>query len=244
MKQRRGFTLIELMVTLVITATVFAMVGGILVSVIDATEKVDLKLRYEKAGYGALGLIRRDLSGVYAYALGGLAFKGESKDQFGKAADEVHFVTTANVVPVEPGEQRPRLVEVGYRLDKADDQTLTLYRRAEALEGDPITSGGDYEEVLSGVATFELEYLDPTDKAWKESWDKPDALPAAVRCTLELALKEADKVAAEEIGVEIPLPRYQLVVGIAADVAPAAEEPPAQQPGQPPGGGQPPPPGG
>lgn len=232
---RRAFTLIELLVTLVITATVFAMIGAILVSVLDATERVGLKLRYEKAGYGALGVLRRDLTGLYAYALGGPAFKGENREQFGKQADELRFVTTANVLPAEEGKPRPRLVEVAYRFGQGDDDTLTMYRRAEAFEGDPMSGPADYLEVVGGIQGFELEFLDPADKAWKETWDKPDGVPAAVKVTLELALKEAEKIEAEQAGVEIPRPRYQIVVGIAAAVAPPQEQ--QQQP-------QPPPPGG
>ena len=239
-KARAGFTLIELLVTLVITATVFAMIGGILVSVLDATEKVDLKLRYEKAGYGALTVLRRDLSGVYAYALGGTPLRLENKEVFGKPADELRFVTTANVLPATEGQPPPRLVEVGYRFAQADDDTLTMYRRAEPLEGDPLGGAGDYVEVLGGISSFQLEWLDPAsqEKTWQEeNWDKADAVPAALRVTLELALKDAEKLAAEEAGVEIPIPRYQMVVGIAAKVQPPEEQQPTQQPAPPPPGG-------
>lgn len=238
-RARTGFTLIELLVTLVITATVFAMIGGILVSVLDATEKVDLKLRYEKAGYGALSVLRRDLAGVYAYALGGTPFKLENKEVFGKQADELRFVTSANVVPAEDGRPRPRLIEVGYRFAQADDDTLTMYRRAAPLEGDPLSGAGDYVEVLGGINAFQLEWLDGTsqEKSWQEeTWDKADAVPSALRITLELALKDAEKLAAEEAGVEIPIPRYQMVVGITARV-----KPPDEQPAAPPAGGAPPP---
>lgn len=238
-RARAGFTLIELLVTLVITATVFAMIGGILVSVLDATEKVDLKLRYEKAGYGALSVVRRDLAGVYAYALGGTPFKLENKEVFGKPADELRFVTSANVLPPEDGRPRPRLVEVGYRFAQADDDTLTLYRRAAPLEGDPLSGAGDYVEVLGGINVFQLEWLDGAseEKSWQEeTWDKADAVPSALRITLELALKDAEKLAAEEGGVEIPIPRYQMVVGITARV-----KPPDEQPATPPAGGAPPP---
>ncbi|MCA8920529.1 MAG: prepilin-type N-terminal cleavage/methylation domain-containing protein, partial [Planctomycetes bacterium] len=239
---RRGFTLIELMVTMAITALVFAMVGGILISVLSASERVEIELQYEKRGYGALTLIRRDLSGVYAYGLGGIAFKGEDEEQDGRSADTLDFVTTARVLPPDEEGKVPRMIEVGYKLDANDalgDKSLTLFRRAEPFEGDPI-KGGDYLELLSGVESFALEYLDPKTQEWVEDWDKPDLLPLAVKITLELVLDEAEKNRAEDAGVDLPPPQYQIVVGISTAVVPDKGE----QPQADPAAQQPPPPGG
>ncbi|MEZ6187288.1 MAG: type II secretion system protein GspJ [Planctomycetota bacterium] len=241
---RRGFTLIELMVTMAITALVFAMVAGILLSVIGASERVELELRYEKRGYGALTLIRRDLSGVFAYGLGKVAFKGEDDEKDGQAADTLSFVTSSRVLPPDEDGKVPRLIEVGYKVDSADDlgsETLVLYRRAEALEGDPLT-GGDYVELLSEVESFSIEYLNPKTKEWDEKWTEGELLPLAVKITLELMLDEVERIRAQEAGVELAPPRYSMVVGISTSVVPDVGEPPQQ----PQGGGQqpPPPPGG
>ena len=243
----RGFTLIEIMMTVAITAMVFAMIGGILLSVIKASEKIELKLRTEKAGYGALSLIRRDLTGVYAYALGGMAFRGQNNDEGGHDADQLYFVTTANVIETEDGVP-PRLVEVGYQFSDEDDG-LVMYRRAAPLEGDPLAGEGDFVEILNGVESFNVEYLDPEDSAWKEGvWNNPDRLPLAVKVRLELALSEAQQIQAEQNEVEIPPPLYEMTIGIPADASPNVGQPPADQPGQPgggqPGGGQPGVPGG
>ena len=210
----RGFTLIEVLMTVALMAMVFAMVGGILLSVIKASEAISDKLRTEKAGHGVLATLRRDLTGVYAYGLGGPAFRGEDKTELGQAADSLHFVTASAVVEDGSG-ARPELVEVGYRLGPADgDKALVLYRRAGALEGDPLASSESYGEIYGRVHSFDLQYLDPETEEWKESWEASEAPPRAVKVTLELALDEGQQIAEEQGNVEIPKPLFEMVVGI------------------------------
>lgn len=234
---RRGFTLIEVMLTVAITATVFAMIGGILLSVISSSERIEKLLRTEKAGYGILSTLRRDLTGVYAYSLGGPAFKGEDKDAGGREADRLTFVTTARVLPAEDGQPPPTLVEVGYRLRESEQEGagLSLFRRAAAYEGDPLDGPGDYVEVFTGIESFQLTYLDPEDEEWKESWTESDALPLAVKVELKLVLSEAERAEAEASGVDIPEPLYQMIVGIPTKAAPTADPAP-EQPAAPPTG--------
>jgi len=243
---RRGFTLIELMVTMAITALVFAMVSGILISVISASERVELELRYEKRGYGALTMIRRDLSGVYAYGLGGIGFKGENEDVNGQDADVLNFVTSARVIPPDEEGKVPRLIEIGYKVEASDPvpgsskEPLILYRRAVKFEGEPL-KGGDYVELLSGIESFNLEYLDPKTQEWVEKWTEAELLPLAVKITLELELDEKERIRAEDVGVDVPPPLYEIVVGISTSVVPdvgqTPQQPGGQQPGAPPGGG-------
>lgn len=215
--------------TVAITATVFAMIGGILVSVIGNAERIEKMLKTEKAGYGVLSTIRRDLTGVYAYALGGPAFKGEDKDVSGRDADSLSFVTTARVLPAEDGSPPPTLVEVGYQLRESEPQGsgLTLFRRAAAFEGDPLDGPGDYAEIFTGIESLQLTYLDPEDKQWKETWEEPDSLPLAVKVELVLTLSEADRAAAEEVDVDIPEPKFAMIVGIAVKIEPKSDPAPA-----------------
>lgn len=238
MSARRGFTLIEVMLTVAITATVFAMVGGILLSVIGSSERIEKLLRTEKAGYGILATLRRDLTGVYAYALGGTAFKGEDKDVSGREADELTFVTTARVLPAEDDQPPPTFVEVGYRVREAEQQGagLSLFRRAAAYEGDPLDGAGDFVEIFSGIESLQLTYLDPEDEEWKESWTESEALPLAVKVELKLMLSDAERAEAEASGVDIPEPTFTMIVGIPTKSAPpddpAPEQPAPPAPGQ------------
>ena len=223
-KRSGGFTLIEVMITVAITALLFSMIGGILLSVVNASEKVEKKLRTEKLGYGVLTTLRRDLTGVYAYALGGPAFKGEDHTEVGHDADILNFVTTARVLRREDG-TFPRYTEVGYKLDANDNDSLTLFRRAAELEGDPLTGPEGYVEIATGIESFNVEYLDPEDQQWKDRWDQPDLpLPLAVKLSLALALDPREQAAAEQSRVELPPRIYEMVVGIPAERSPKEDE--------------------
>jgi hypothetical protein len=204
--------------------------------VLNTIQNVEDQVRTEKAGYGILTTMRRDLAGVYAYALGGLAFEGKAETTLGRDAAELHFVTTADVMESEDG-TTPRLIEIGYKLGPSEEgDLLVLYRRAVALSGDPLEADEDYVELYGGVNSLKIEYLDPESKEWKEKWDDAEVLPKAVKLILELALDEAQRIAAEQ-GQDIPAPKYELVVGITATAAPkASSEEGAPPPPPPPGG--------
>lgn len=89
-----GFTLIEVVITIAIVALIFGMVGGVLFSVVNVSEKINERFEEEKIGHGVLALIQRDLSGCACYGLGKVVFKGDDKSQSGREGDEIFFITT------------------------------------------------------------------------------------------------------------------------------------------------------
>jgi prepilin-type N-terminal cleavage/methylation domain-containing protein len=93
--REKGFTLMEVIVTLALVALLFSMVAGILVSVLNVSEQISVKGDGEKIGYGVLGLVQRDIEGCVAYGLGPVIFKGEDKSVGGQEGDEIFFVTTS-----------------------------------------------------------------------------------------------------------------------------------------------------
>ena len=224
MGQRRHFTLIEMMVAVALMALVLAMVGGIFLSVLNTRDKVQQSLDQDKAGYGLLATIRRDLTGVYAYALGGAAFVGEDESLGSdQSADRLHFVTTAQVAGSQDG-VKSRLSEIGYRLDKAQEgEALVLYRRAGPLEGDPL-KGGSYKGLYVGVQSLDIKYFDPEDKEWKDEWRHAERLPQAVKVLLKLSPDERERAAAEAEGRQMNVSHYEMIVGIPAQAAPAEDE--------------------
>jgi general secretion pathway protein J len=222
-RARRGFTLIEMMVAVALMAMVLSMVGGILLSVINTREKVQDSLDSDKAGYGLLATIRRDLTGVYAYALGGPAFRGTNEEEDGRPADRIDFVTTADVADSSDG-IKPRLVEVGYRIQReTEGQRLILYRRASGFEGDPLKGGGSYTGLYVGVHSLDIQYFDDEDKDWKEEWAHAKRLPVAVKIVLELSPKEVERIAAQAEGRELAVSRYEMIVGIPSQAEPEEE---------------------
>lgn len=225
MKRRAAFTLFEVMLTVAITATVFAMIGGILISVITTTQNVEEMLKSEKAGYGVLDTLRSDLTGVYAYGLGGVAFKGVDNQELGREADSLHFVTTSDAMVNEDG-TTPRLIEIGYRIAPDDDgKLLVLYRRTVPLDGDPVQSDEEYVELYGEMHSLNFEYL-KGEGEWVEEWEEEDSIPKAVKIKIELALSEAERQIAEQGGggFEVENPSFEMIVGIATTAGPPEAE--------------------
>jgi len=89
----RGFTLVEVMVTMAITVILFAMIGTILTSFLTTQKKVEGTLLRERVGSAILEVFAKDLEGAYIYDIDG-AVKGVDERGGGGDADRIEFVTT------------------------------------------------------------------------------------------------------------------------------------------------------
>ena len=246
--RRRGFTLLELMIAIALTALVLAMVGGILVSTMEADQKIRDTLQTEKAGYGCLSLIRRDLEACYSYALGATAFKGD-RGSAAATADQVAFVTATEGDPDPKTGLRPKLQSVGYKL-QADPTAngsgaLQLLRYATpytSTQNDPLAPG-NYSLVASGIKSFKLSYLDPKDRQWHDDeWDQTDRVPLAVKVSIELMppSQQQGSPSSSSFGVN-PSWTYASAVSLPTYFSPLPDQQLA--PGQQPPGSPPQPPG-
>lgn len=92
-KLKRGFTLVEVLVTLAVTAILFSLVGSILVAALTTQRKVEATLSRERIGAAILELIGRDVQAMYVYDLVDV-FKATDSRGGGGDADGFEFITT------------------------------------------------------------------------------------------------------------------------------------------------------
>lgn len=234
LRMRAGFTLLELVISVAITALVMAMVGGILMSTLEADEKVNQSLASEKVGYGVVSLMRRDLEACYSYGLGAAAFKGERGTE-GGIADRIAFVAAVEGEPDPQTGRRAKFQRIGYRLkQEASSNILALYRYAESYgstKDDPLAAG-NYAFVATGLKSLKISYLDPKDKTWKDDeWKETDRVPLAVKIVVELA-PSPDKQDQGGFGLT-PAASVESTVAIPTVSEPAVDADP-NTPGQPP----------
>ncbi|MEZ0229546.1 MAG: type II secretion system protein GspJ [Planctomycetota bacterium] len=233
MKRTHGFTLLELIIAVAITALVMAMVGGILMSTLEADEKVSEALASEKVGYGVVSIIRRDLEACYSYALGAQAFKGERGTE-GSIADRIAFVSAVEGDPDPQTGRRAKFQRIGYRLkQEPSSNVLAVYRYAEpytSAKDDPLAAGS-YAFIATGIKSLKFSYLDGKDKTWKDDeWKETDRVPIAVRIKVELAPAPGKQDQQSGFGLNAAA-TVESTVAIPTMLAP----PPDSDPNKPPG---------
>ncbi|MCX5839687.1 MAG: prepilin-type N-terminal cleavage/methylation domain-containing protein [Deltaproteobacteria bacterium] len=185
----KGFTLLELLIALTITAVIVVITFGALRIGIRAWEKGEKDVDIRQRQRIVLDLIKRQLASTCVSDVWGrdqqlLSLKGDNKS--------IAFVSH---IPMVPG-NRFGLVHVQYAVKQekgGGKEHLTFYEKNIALPdksaGNP--DEGDFSELLPGMKSIVFEYLKnrPGEEAslWQKSWDPAvdKGVPRAVRVTFE-----------------------------------------------------------
>jgi general secretion pathway protein J len=191
----RGFTLLELMIAVAITAAIGGMVAGAFAQLDRAAEVArDQDERYAGARL-ALSRLSRELS---------MAFVSEHYDRarfrdrptlFQGREDELLFTTMAHQRLYRGARESDQAV-VEYTVER-DDETReeALFRREKVRLDDEPDRGGRTDLVASHVKKLELRYWDPKRKDWSREWstrssEHMNELPERIRLTLTVGLAD------------------------------------------------------
>lgn len=169
-----GFTLVEMLVSLSLFATIAAIGVGLLRSSVDTQGVVQVRLK-SMAGINRLrAIMANDLAQAVPRATRGVS--GEAVPAFLGTASGFAFVHAG--AASFGGAPRPRLQRVGYAL--VGDE----WRRATQpmLDGKNLNDGDRLIDAMTGVA---VRYRDASGQ-WQQSWtsDPGDVLPVAVEVRL------------------------------------------------------------
>ena len=185
--ERRGLTLVELLVAMAILVTISASTALIFRGITRAWRTGELRTeRYQQARL-LFDLFERELSSSVAnprYPLVGADGSESAQLHPGSVGDALFFVGTL------PG--RVGFVERGYWLNA--DQQLMCHDQ-EPADGD--YASGSSELCASGVSQFEVAYFDGT--RWVDRWDgRPGAaqaggLPKAVHVIVSLGAEKPEQ---------------------------------------------------
>ncbi|MEW6441486.1 MAG: prepilin-type N-terminal cleavage/methylation domain-containing protein [bacterium] len=213
-RSARGLTLLEIMLSLAITALVVAIVYGSLRTVSSATDTLSARNELYRMTYAALEDISRELASAYAAwngrivnGRGATYFYVEGREEEGMHRDDLFFTTYGHAAS-QDGLGESDQSEVCYRVvhsDKRDELILlkkedwTIDERTCRDEG---TDWNDpYEQSPFVVATgihpdkgpgyrfvgFQVEpFQNPADEEGLDKWNSTEssALPSRVRVTL------------------------------------------------------------
>ncbi|MHC4184234.1 MAG: prepilin-type N-terminal cleavage/methylation domain-containing protein [Planctomycetota bacterium] len=165
-----GFTLLEVMFAMTLLALVALIIGNSFHLGADAWDKGSKETGETQRLRVLSGLFSQEIKSAYPYELEiddekVVLFKGES--------DRILFVTTF----ADGSYGGVKWVNYSYKEG-------TLYQREGILpdkELEDKLSGGEEEEVDSGLDDIRFSYYSKEDEEWKESWDYTDKLPQAVK---------------------------------------------------------------
>jgi general secretion pathway protein J len=191
-----GFTLVEVMIAIAITAIIGALTAGSFRQVSRAGELVRAQDERYAAARLALSRLARELSMAYLSDHFDPEQHRDRPTLFQGREDEILFTTFAHErLYRDAKEGDAAAVEYTLDADPEHQGEEALFRREKArIDGEP-DRGGRKDLVADRVTAFRLRYWDPARKEWVREWstrstDRKDALPERVRIELETNLPD------------------------------------------------------
>ena len=192
----RGFTLVEVLIAMGITAAMAVMTIGSLREIDHASEVARAQDERAAAARVALARFSREIT---------MAFLSDNYDKkryrdpltlFIGRDDEVLFTTFAHVRLYRDAKESDQSI-VEYKLDSDPDHSgeKALFRREKPRLDDEPDRGGTSNLVADHVTALRLQYWDAKRKEWVREWtsravEHSDELPSRVRIELEMTLAD------------------------------------------------------
>lgn len=211
---RAGFTLIEVLVTVLIMGMLMVSITQILSSVRMSRDTIHNIQETQLAGPAILDLIERDLRGLVTCNIPlENQIRIRNHVMLGQDGDSIDFITTTDsLLWTYDGDRAVRadINEVGYRLRTSpeNDDFLEIYRREDfGLDEDEPYDGGGYMFLHDRIKSFDiLAYAeDGIDAEEFEDWnteyadDEFRGVPAWIEITL--TLETAPRLNREQIAI-------------------------------------------
>jgi prepilin-type N-terminal cleavage/methylation domain-containing protein len=202
-RTRAGFTLIEVLVTILIMGGIMVSISQILTAVRNTRDRIHNMQEAHLAGPAILDRIENDLRALDTFDRDpGVSLRVSNRVIAGLDADSLDFVATTDSAVIERQASAQRFVradrnEVGYRLraNPLHDDFLELWRREDFGIDDEPFDGGNYSFLCERVKGFNIEVYeeDGPEAEPLESWgtkeDEHTGLPERIEIeiTVELA---------------------------------------------------------
>ena len=162
----RGFTLIEVLVAMLLTALVMTSVMGVLHDAINSRDHIHNISQIQRTGPMILDMIEADLRAIAPFDVAGRkVFLGKKNSIRGADADTMDFVVqrpasvdtifrTESPNPTAPS--RRRFARVGYHLrqNKREPVFMELCRREDPLVDDDPYKGGTYTKIYDKITNL------------------------------------------------------------------------------------------
>jgi type II secretion system protein J len=201
MKQKKGFTLLEVLIGTAVLSMMVLIIWSITSSTLNSEDRASGRDKLYQMARLALRRVTEDVNMAFLVTSADLlgktrdgasketAFIGDDNGDF----DKLDFNSLSNwrmFRNVKESDQS----EVGYKVeeDPEEPDLYRLMRRQNPYLDDDVTDGGKSYPVAEGVTEFQLSYYDNKTNEWTENWnskeiDHKNKLPKAVKITIVFA---------------------------------------------------------
>ncbi|MCI0673562.1 MAG: prepilin-type N-terminal cleavage/methylation domain-containing protein [Myxococcaceae bacterium] len=201
MRRARGFTLMEVMVAVAITALMGTVVAMAFQSGFQAKETIEGDAEHYRQLRTAMNRMAREIGAAFVsdrYDPKRFRDQNDRPTNFIGEQDRLTFSSMSNQRLYTDSKETDQVV-IEYSVKSSPDERnrQDLVRRANPLlEGD-MDRGGTEDVLFEGIKKVEFAYWDSERKEWKDEWDtrrteRKDDLPTRVRITF-IALDENGK---------------------------------------------------
>jgi type II secretion system protein J len=209
----RGFTLIEVLLAIAITATVMVTVATTFHVMLNARDVVDELAESTEAGPRILNLIERDLQGIWTYNVkDNVVFRGRDMDVGGRDADRMDFLTTTDavgfVLDLQNVPRKPTICEVGYwfKPNARYRDVFEMWRREDPMIDDDLISQGSFQLVHDRVKSFKVTYYRELGYEAKEEleWNSSveDRLPKRIKVEFTIERKRGSRNVVNDVEID------------------------------------------
>jgi type II secretion system protein J len=209
----RGFTLIEVLLAIAITATVMVTVATTFHVMLNARDVVDELAESTEAGPRILNLIERDLQGIWTYNVkDNVVFRGRDMDVGGRDADRMDFLTTTDavgfVLDLQNMPRKPTICEVGYwfKPNPRYRDVFEMWRREDPMIDDDLITQGSFQLVHDRVKSFKVTYYRELGYEAKEEleWNSSveDKLPKRIKVEFTIERKRGSRNVVSDVEID------------------------------------------
>ncbi|MCD6570761.1 MAG: type II secretion system protein [Deltaproteobacteria bacterium] len=194
-----GFTLMEILLAIAITAVVITIVNTTFFRSHAAIESVNAERAVYQVARIAMNRMIKDISCAYIPSveihedrISMYGFVGENDEYDGIDNDSISLTSAANI---GLGSVFGGMCEIGYYLKEMEDKDGLFYlmRREDCRPDNDITDGGNIMEVAEGLTGLNIVYIDSRSKEW-DRWDLYEKLylPKQVKITLTFSCADEE----------------------------------------------------
>jgi type II secretion system protein J len=212
-RPQSGFTLIEVLVAIGITATVMVTVGSTFHVLLNARDVVDDLTESTEAGPRILNLLERDLRGLWTYNIyNNAVFRGRNMDVNGRDADRMDFLTTTDasgfVLDLQDVPRKPSICEVGYwfKPNPRYRDVFEMWRREDPMVDQDLITQGSFQLVHDRVKSFKVTYYDTLGYEAEEKleWDSTvdDKLPKRIKIEFTIERRRSNRNVVNDLEIE------------------------------------------